>query len=144
MVSQINPCLFIGAQEEAENDALVKQLKITTIINVNNRETEAELKVAKNNQIEYIHFPTILNDPNVDSQNARRRLFKAADHLCVCLKAVEPKRTLIHCEAGIDRAPFVVAVAFKCLHKCSLADAYKMVKKQRPQLIEHLNWAQKQ
>lgn len=135
MVSQINPYLFIGTQEEAENDALIKQLHISTVINVNNRETLAELEVAKNNQIEYIYFP------HTASPKSRARLFTAAGYLVGRLKDSKPNRILVHCEAGIDRAPFVVAVAFKLLMRCSLADAYRLIQKDRPSVVMHLDWA---
>jgi hypothetical protein len=137
MVSEMNPYLFIGNREEAENDALIKQLRISKIINVNGRETPEEIEVVKNNNIKYIWFPY------TDDPHTRARLFNASGYLVGCLKHDKVERILIHCEAGIDRAPFVVAVAFKIMFDCSLADAYKIIQKQRPSVVMHLDWLPK-
>ena len=47
---------------------------------------------------------------------------------------------LVHCHAGMDRAPFVVAVYFVLEHGFTPNDAYKFVKSRRPQTIVHDDW----
>ena len=57
---------------------------------------------------------------------------------------IEDARTqgpvLVHCHAGMDRAPFAVAVYFVLEHGFTPEDAYKFVKKNRPQTIIHDDW----
>ncbi len=49
-------------------------------------------------------------------------------------------RIMIHCTAGIDRAPFV-ATLFVWMHKCvPMEEAYRLVTERRPQSIEHWDW----
>jgi hypothetical protein len=61
------------------------------------------------------------------------------------------KRILVHCTAGIDRAPFVVAYYLVTkddeIESISSEDfrfwitrAYEFIKKKRPQIIEHMEW----
>lgn len=60
------------------------------------------------------------------------------------------EKVLVHCVAGMDRSPFVVA---KYLTKegsvydgeefhstRTMSEAYSFIKKKRPQIIEHLEW----
>jgi hypothetical protein len=62
-------------------------------------------------------------------------------------------KILVHCSAGIDRAPFVVASVLTLLNDlipfkrnnykfntCNLGEAYKEIKKVRPQICEHYEW----
>jgi len=49
---------------------------------------------------------------------------------------------LVHCHAGIDRAPFIVAL-WLCTHdNFTFGEAYAFVKGKRPQTIEHWEWAE--
>ena len=60
------------------------------------------------------------------------------------------KRILVHCTSGIDRAPFVVAYYMGKVDdeysmtesdlKFWIGEAYKFIKRKRPQIIEHWEW----
>jgi predicted protein tyrosine phosphatase len=55
---------------------------------------------------------------------------------------MEPNaKILVHCTAGIDRSPFVVASYLVRYCMMSLADAYQLIKKVRPFVCEHPEWA---
>ena len=47
---------------------------------------------------------------------------------------------LIHCHAGIDRAPFMVAAYLYVFKAYDPFEAYNKVKKERPQTIIHDDW----
>ena len=49
-------------------------------------------------------------------------------------------KILIHCTAGIDRSPFLVAFYLARSRHLDIADAYREIKKIRPCIIEHLEW----
>ncbi len=49
-------------------------------------------------------------------------------------------KVLVHCHAGMDRAPFVVAYYLHVWAGYSFQDAYDLVKGKRPQTIEHWEW----
>jgi len=51
------------------------------------------------------------------------------------------EKVLIHCIAGMDRSPFVVAeYLVRVKNFSSLADAYSFIKSKRPQIFEHYEW----
>jgi len=59
------------------------------------------------------------------------------------LLAKKYKRILVHCTAGMDRAPFVVAYWIHKYNSMELWDfnkSYSFVKEKRPQIIEHYEW----
>lgn len=72
------------------------------------------------------------------------------------LLANKYKRILVHCTAGIDRSPFVVAYWMiqkdivvseateydytKADLELWLSQAYKFIKEKRPQIVEHMEW----
>jgi hypothetical protein len=49
------------------------------------------------------------------------------------------KRILVHCYAGFDRAPFVVAKYLSSVAALSIPQAYSIIKQQRP-IMEHYEW----
>ncbi len=55
-----------------------------------------------------------------------------------CLEGDIP--CLVHCHAGIDRAPFMAAAFLYIFRPYNLYDAYNLVKKNRPQTIIHDDW----
>lgn len=55
------------------------------------------------------------------------------------------KKILVHCVAGIDRSPFVVAkYLVEHGHAKSIGEAYGIIKKKRPFIVEHYEWARKE
>lgn len=49
------------------------------------------------------------------------------------------KKVLVHCDAGIDRSPFIVAKVIQG-HDVNFEKAYAFVKKKHPQTFEHFEW----
>jgi protein-tyrosine phosphatase len=49
-------------------------------------------------------------------------------------------KVLVHCGAGVDRAPFLVASYLMRSCGLDLANAYKQIKKVRPSVCEHPEW----
>lgn len=50
-------------------------------------------------------------------------------------------KILIHCQAGIDRSPFVAMLYIAWDRHISFDDAYDIVSEKRPQTIQHDDWA---
>ena len=49
-------------------------------------------------------------------------------------------KVLVHCHAGIDRAPFVVAGYLYAYENQTFTDSYDFVKWKRPQTMQHWDW----
>lgn len=47
---------------------------------------------------------------------------------------------LIHCVGGVDRSPFLLATYLARSRHIDIADAYKIIKKNRSHVVEHLEW----
>jgi len=124
MVDQILDRIWIGDQQDAENEEIVKTF--TVIINLNTRESKKELELVKKYNVLYANFG---------------RLFVATGYLSGAYDA--GKKILIHCEAGIDKSPFVVAVFLSMELNISFAEAYGFVKERHKQTIEHYEWIPK-
>lgn len=106
---------------------------------------EYERKLCKSNGIDFYRVPIMEDDDKVVKIQ-----LKSAAYMLELLSQ-KYKRILVHCTAGIDRAPFVVAywLAYNnCVNmewnqkpckKC-IPEWYKEVKHKRPQIIEHMEW----
>jgi hypothetical protein len=53
---------------------------------------------------------------------------------------IQGKNILVHCGAGMERSPLVVACYLKEYHMLSLDEAYKVVKTHRRQTIDRRDW----
>lgn len=135
ILTQIIKNVWIGEQSDAETEETLKNFDF--IVNLNDRESEIEKSLVEKHHIVYIIFP----------RPDKHSLMKAAGYLSGAVAT--GKRILVHCEAGIDRAPFVVALCLAMLSsrpstmpelRARLADAYKTLKKARPQVMEHYEW----
>lgn len=49
------------------------------------------------------------------------------------------KKVLVHCDAGIDRSPFIAAVVLEARGE-EFPDAYAIVRNRHPQTMEHFEW----
>lgn len=49
-------------------------------------------------------------------------------------------KIMIHCHAGIDRAPFVAAFIIHKMHGMPFREAYEFVATKRPQTMVHPEW----
>ncbi len=127
MISKISEQVYIGDQVDAISEELYNIYKFDEIINLNNREDPDELKLVKKYNIGYVN----LGHPQKEKGKAAGYLYGAVQN---------GKKILVHCEAGIDRAPFVVAQYLAMAKKIQLNKAYNIVKYFRPQTIEHFEW----
>jgi hypothetical protein len=66
---------------------------------------------------------------------------KALEYVAIIgLQTGENRKTMIHCEAGISRSPFIAALYLVEEQGMSQRKAYKLVREKRPQTIEHREW----
>lgn len=66
-------------------------------------------------------------------------IWKAANEILIIS---ETNKVLIHCQAGIDRSPFLAMLYYKLKHGCEFYTAYDYVLKKRPQTIQHWEWVE--
>lgn len=126
--TKINDQVYLGSKEDAEDIAFLLQVKITTIINVNYPiESERELDLVKRHKLGYI----ILHD-----------LTAAAGYLLGAYRGTNEKQQtiLVHCNDGVARAPFVVAMFLKHINKITIEEAYAIIEKLRQPIIKHYIW----
>ena len=51
------------------------------------------------------------------------------------------KKVIVFCDAGMDRSPFIVALALcELCDDYTIEDAYKLIKEKRNYIIEHWEW----
>jgi protein tyrosine/serine phosphatase len=133
-MSEILDRIFIGSQQDAINEAFIKQKSISSIINVNNREIDEErILIRKYGFIQYIYL--FCNYYNISNLKMAAGYLYGAYH-----DSSKKYNILVHCEGGIDRAPFVVAFFLHFELKIPIEKAYQMIRKIRPQIIEHYEW----
>ena len=126
LMSKITDQIYVGDQQDASNEHLYKMKLFDCIINLNDRESEEELKLVKKYNILYASF------------NIFREKEKVAGYLWGAVE--QGRKVLVHCEAGIDRSPFLVALYFSKKNNILLSKAYNIVKYFRPQTFIHLEW----
>lgn len=100
---QISDVLYRGAQPSANGFAELKNLGVTTIVNLREkgRETEWERNVASSLGMGYVNIPIRGWTPPTDEQVAEfLRLFRDAPS----------QRVFVHCHYGEDRTGVMVAV----------------------------------
>lgn len=64
-------------------------------------------------------------------------VIKFAQDLC---KLTERSKVLIHCQAGIDRSPFIAMLYYKLKNNTTYEQAYDAVASARPQTFIHNDW----
>jgi protein-tyrosine phosphatase len=128
MISQITDQIWIGDQVDALNEDLYKLYKFDFVLNLNDRHVEDEFRLLERLGIKWIHYPT----------PTKELLKEASESLEYGVNHGE--RCLVHCEAGIDRAPFVVALCLARMKHLPLNKAYNIVKYYRRYVTEHYEW----
>lgn len=115
MINRIGWGVFIGDESDASNIDAIKDSKITTILDLR------ELSI----------------DVNIDEDSIKQvqSFVNQLENLCA-----KGYNILVHCHAGIDRAPFVVALWLSKNFNCTFQEAYDFVKEKRPQTIQHFEW----
>jgi protein tyrosine/serine phosphatase len=158
MISKITEHLYIGEYSDIvgltteETKSRLEQIKTLGIGHVISlcpriqitKEAEAFKANSQNNNLcIWLHHSPIPVNSKLAGQ---RDPFKVGLELSLneinAILLHEPNtKILIHCTGGIDRAPFVVASYLVRVCGLELADAYRQIKKVRPCVCEHYDWA---
>lgn len=119
-ISEIIPGLFLGGEETAKNKNKLKELGITTIINM----TE-EISNFFVSDFTYYRFP-LSDKPNCDIKNYFEDTYKIISYVLE-----NKQKILIHCYAGISRsATIVIAYIMKKNNMC-MNDSLHFVQQKR-------------
>ncbi len=80
------------------------------------------------------HIPVITNSGHVHTEQL--------DHIAFFLESLikNGAEVLVHCAAGIERSPLTVAYYISYSKGISIDEAYKIVKRQRPQAQDRTIW----
>lgn len=143
MITWITRNVAIGEYSDAINEELLEKEKIDCVLNVRAKDevNMVEQTIEMFHGIKYFHV-SVGSRQGVDPIKIELRTASFMLELLV----KKYKRILVHCMAGIDRSPFVVAswLANKEYYRLDIKDqfyeAYKDIKKKRPQIIEHMEW----
>jgi protein-tyrosine phosphatase len=146
MITWITENVAIGEYTDAVNEELLDREEIDCVLSLRFEELQVDPDWYDSMGIDFYRIPTGYF-PN--SEIIKIELKSAAYMLK--LLSQKYKRILVHCTAGIDRAPFVVAYYLVTkddeIESISSEDfrfwitrAYEFIKKKRPQIIEHMEW----
>jgi len=151
MITWITENIAIGEYTDAINEELLKKEKIDCVLNLRAKDeasvVEKTLELFLG--IKYFHV-------GVGSHQGLEPIkieLRTATYMLELLTE-KYKRILVHCTAGIDRAPFVVAYwmvgnywLFDDISylqgedlKFWIRKSYKFIKEKRPQIVEHYEW----
>jgi len=141
MISQITKRIAIGEYSDALNLKILQQMKCDYVLNVHNVEKKHSLNYEKFG-IRYYWSPI----PG-DREHTTQQLFKedfciAANSLEGVIKSDVYNQILVHCSAGLDRAPAVVAKYLMNVAHLTPHQAYDLIEKQRPEIFRHVDWIQ--
>ncbi len=132
MISRITEQIYIGDQMDAINEGVIKHYQFDAILNVNDRELPEEIELCRKYNIGYTYYPAY-------GKNQKQRMQNCAKSLAALIQ-INYQKILVHCEAGIDRAPFVVALYLSAAKSIPVTKAYNIIKYYRHQVMEHLEW----
>ncbi|XP_069816825.1 dual specificity protein phosphatase 18 isoform X2 [Dendropsophus ebraccatus] len=120
-LSQVTDGLFLSNAAAASRPTLLTSHHITCVINLS-----LERRTPVTSDMEYLHFP-VADQP----ETALSDLFDTISHKIYELEA-SGGRTLIHCAAGISRAP-TLALAYLMKHRgVTLLQAHAHLRSRRP------------
>ena len=162
MISWILKKIAIGEYTDAVNTEALIQGKIDCVLSLRGGEAEdssiVEESVCHSLRIAFFRVPIYDLDywANHESHKGQTNVkiqCKTAVYMLELL-AEKYNRILVHCTAGIDRAPFIVALYMANIElahqgdyafqnndlKHWMSEAYKVIKEHRPQIIKHLEW----
>jgi len=155
MITWITENVAIGEYTDAVNEELLKNENIDCVLSLRGygvEEADSWERIVCETilKIDYYRIPVA-----EDNDRMVKLLLRTAAYMLEQLTE-KYKRILVHCTAGIDRAPFVVAywiikrdIIFAEITgydytegdlKYWIADAYKIIKEKRPQIVEHMEW----
>jgi len=148
MITWITENVAIGEYSDVFNEELLIKEKIDCILSLRGHGIEESSfdEIEKCNWLGIYFYRIPVTD--VGKTDVKIQLRTASYMLDLLTKKY--KRILVHCTAGIDRAPFVVAywMAIKdnlILPRCDdyrfwISRAYDFIQEKRPQIIRHMEW----
>ena len=100
---QVNPNLYRGGQPKKDGLQQLKQLGVTTIINLRDSDEQAgaEEKVAKSIGLRYFNVPL---------SNFNRPSDTNVDEILKLIEAQENQPVFVHCKRGSDRTGLIIAI----------------------------------
>jgi len=115
MINHIWGGIYVGDDRDAASIKLIRKNKITAILDLTELHIDERLDEEAMNQVDraIVRLSRLLSGGN---------------------------NVLVHCHAGIDRAPFVVACYLYAYQNIPFFDAYDFVKMKRPQAMQHWDW----
>ena len=159
MITWITKNVAIGEYTDALNEELLKKEKIDCILSLRtglgleSGNDDFKFYLYDRMEIRYYNIPVGIN-AHIDKESIKVELITAAYMLEQLIGKY--KRILVHCTAGIDRAPFVVAywiagysgygkdINFIYSKEFNfnfwINKAYELIKEKRSQVIEHMEW----
>lgn len=138
MISWVTENLAIGELSDIEPE-IIEAHKIDAILNLMVHENYScyDLVIHRSG---YCHAPVGVTNPDDNLAKFQTECNYAVNSLQV-LSERGYKRILVHCVAGMDRSPFVVAIRLVRDGFCeSYTDAFALIKKARPFALEHSEW----
>ena len=135
LINQITRRIFIGEQSDAFNAEALQHHNINCVLSLLDHDSK-EKAFLKKLKIRYVTIPAI---ETKNMEDFREWLQLAAIKLDAIL-GQDFSKVLVHCEAGIDRAPFVVALWFLHFTDLELSQAYAIIKQRRKHIAEHYEW----
>ena len=139
MISQITRRIFIGEQNDALNAEALQSHEINCVINLREKSVPEEKTLLRKLGIHYEHVP-IPREGTKSMVAFKKSLGLATVILDEMLDDDQQHKVLVHCEAGIDRAPFVVALWLFSVGDLELSQAYAIIKQRRKHIMEHYEW----
>lgn len=128
-MSEIIPGLYLGGEEVAKNNKLLKKNNVSTILNIT-----IHIPFYHETEFEYHRVP-IIDDPSVDIKQYFDETFKIIDETIR-----NNKQILIHCQAGISRSVTIVIAYIMKKYNIKMNEAYKIVHKSRPCISPNLGF----
>ena len=130
--------LAIGEYSDIEVDRLTRE-HVTCVLNVRETISQEDIDIMKEAKVRIMFVP-LKADPDYNPIEYIRECKTAVMFLHNAM--MDGERVLVHCTAGMDRAPFIVALymssPFYSLD--SVREAYKKIKAKRPVILEHEEW----
>lgn len=125
MYNQIIPNLFIGDLDDAHKFRQHKPDGVILCVLENRPNTEP---------FKAYHIPVITNSGHIHTEQL--------DHIAFFLESLlkTGADVLVHCAAGIERSPLTVAYYIAYSKGISIHEAYKIVKRGRPQTQDRSGW----
>ena len=125
-MSQVLPWLYLGSQEAAGDEKLLRHHRISHSLNVGNIISSSR---------EQWTWPVV--ERSLDMQDTpEQRIDRAVAEGTKFLQECEARgcRVLVHCSAGESRSPTLVIAFLISTRGCTFLEAFSLVKERRPSI----------